>query len=424
MSEVISKTFQYGKHRFVAGLYWQPFYSKKDIKTLAKEVNASFSVEIRSTSSHRPSIVGFATTDINNELKNKAHLSLASIFLNFIRDYDDQSVNLDEYDIVGVVQLSDQYYQLIMISEGIIIKDIAGDQAFIRQEYDAALSMLKRTVKLVPNTSWSSDADAVLINLDLLFATKNLKQHTLKPLSVSAKQLLILLLILAIPFSGYMYYDHYKQIERQKLIAQAKAKQLKQEAEKTQIISTPWKEAPAAMSVWSACLDTFQKVNLYPTGWHYTAQGCNHAGVTISWDRYTGLISELLQVHPSAVVDVDGNKAVDNLAHANQLQPSNNDVSVEKLLTKAAAINRLNDDGQRFGLQVKIAAEKEKDLPGQPAKQSSVNVYQALNFEITTTLIPVHEVLNLLPKQGLVIDHFASKESGKWLIKGVLYVQS
>lgn len=420
-----SKTVELGKHRLVAGLYWQPFYNKKDVKTLAKEVKAQFLIQINSQAAHRPGAVGFPTREVSSELKRKTHYSFASMFLDYVLKFEHQgqSINLDDFDIVGVFELADELYQLIIISEGLIIKDAIGDFDFIHREYESTLSFLqKKTIKFVStqnSSDWSSDA--FNIEPQAIIDGVKLKNHRLSPLNVSTNQLLVIGLMLAVGYAGYAYYESYQQAEREKLIAIAKAKKAKQEAQAQTSIDMPWHKSPRAELVWRACNQTLEKVELYPAGWHYSALGCNDAGITVTWERSTGLVSSLLNEHPNAIVEVDGNKAVDNLVHSALLEPRSIPATADRLLNKRSAINHLNEIAQQYGLALKINSDKGSGLPGQNKKNNSA-VIGKVAFEIETKLLPVNNLLPKIPQPGLVVEHFASTDNDKWLIKGVLYV--
>lgn len=424
MNQEQSKTVELDKYRLVAGLYWQPFYNKKDVKTLAKEVKAQFLIQIGSQVAHRPGIVGFPTREVGTELKRKTHYAFASMFLDYVAKFDHQgqSINLDDFDVVGVFEFGDQF-QLVVISEGLIVKDVIGDFELIHGEYESALSFLqKKTVKFVSakeSSEWSSDA--YIIEPKTIIDNLQLKHHRLNSLNVSAKQLLLIGLILAIGYSGYAYYESYQQAERERLIAIAKAKKAKQEAQSKTSIDMPWHKSPKAEFIWQACSETLKNVDLYPAGWKYSAIGCNDAGITITWERTSGLVSSLLTKHPNALVEIDGNKAIDNIEHHNTLKPRSSAAESTQLLDKRSVIIQLNEMSQRYGLALKISSDKSASgLPGQ--NRSSSTVIEKINFEIETSLLPVSELLRKIPQPGLVVEHFASTENGKWLIKGVLYV--
>lgn len=425
MSQEQSKTLELDKYRLAVGLYWQPFYNKKDVKTLAKEVKAQFLIQINSQATHRPGIVGFPTREVTGDLKRKTHYAFASMFLDYVSKFEHQgqSINLDDLDVVGVFEFADQLFQLIIISEGLIIKDVIGDFELIHHEYEAALSFLqKKTVKFVSAqapSDWSSDA--FNIEPKTIIDGVQLKRHRLNSLNVSAKQLLLIGLILAIAYAGYSYYESYQQAERERLIAIAKAKKAKQEAQLKDSADMPWHKSPRAVSVWRACSQTLEKVELYPAGWHYSALGCNDNGITVTWERSSGLVSSLLAEHPNALVEIDGNKAIDNLVHDLPLEPRTTPAKANQLFDKRSTIIQLNEISQRYGLTLKISSDKtSKALPGQ--NNTSNTVVEKVNFEIETSLLPVGELLSKIPQPGLVVDHFASTENGKWLIKGVLYV--
>lgn len=418
MTEVETVSIQLGKNRFVAGLYWQPFYNKKDVKALAKEAHAAFSVEIKSRSSDRPSLVGFASKAQSKKLK-KRHYSLGSIVYEYALGQFEEPGLFNNSNIVAVLALPDDLFMLVMISEGLILKEVVGDQDAIRDELDSALGILQNTIKLVPDETWSSDGRVVIT--DDLIADIKLKSHALNPLSASSQQVLALVLMASLSIGGYLIYDQYQQAEYQRLLELAKERQKQNQQDVEVKVILPWEEKPEPKTLWIACEQTLSKINPYPIGWEYSAMGCNESGATVSWIRKFGLISHLLAVQPDAIVEHDGNKAIDNIPHPNKVPSRATPVKLDALLEKHQAINQINNIAQRFGFSLKVQASNSKDLPGQPNKAKAQ--YQIINIEITTSLLPVQDVLQLLPSPGLVIDQFATSEAGVWIIKGALYVR-
>lgn len=417
MTEAETLSIQIGKNRFVAGLYWQPFYNKKDVKTLAKEVHAAFSVEIKS-SSDRPGLVGFASKTHVKKFK-KRHYSLGSIIFNYALSLFEDQARFNDANIVAVLSLPDDLYMLVMMSEGLILKEVVGAQEIIRDELDAALGILQNTLKLVPDVSWSSDGHTVSID-DLIVDIK-LKQHALHPLSASPQQVLALLLMASMSIGGYFIYDHYQQAEYQRLLELAKEQQKHKQQETEVKVIHPWEDKVQPETLWTTCEHTFSRINAYPPGWEYSAIGCNQSGATVSWARELGLISDLLASHPNAIVEHDGNKAVDNILHTSEIENRLNPAKINELMEKHEAINYINNLAQKYGFDLKVQATHSNDLPGQPNKAKAQ--YHVINIEITTSLLPVNDVLQRLPKPGLVIEQFVSSEAGIWIIKGALYVR-
>lgn len=420
MTEVETVSIQIGKNRFIAGLYWQPFYNKKDVKTLAKEASAAFSVEIKSRSSERPGLVGFASKKQSKKFK-KRHYSLGSIAYEYASGLFDEPNRFNESNIVAVLALPepDDIFMLVMISEGLILKEVVGSQEIIRDELDSALGILQNTIKLVPDDSWSSDGH--IISIDDLIADIKLKPHALHPLSASPQQVLALLLMISMSIGGYLIYDHYQQAEYQRLLELAKERQKQKQQEEQVKVAYPWEEKPLPKVIWAACEKTISKINPYPVGWEYSAMGCNQSGATVSWVREFGLVADLLSAHPEAIVEHDGNKAVDNIQHAEEIQHRTHPAKLDNLMSKHDAINHINNLAQSYGFNLKIQATNSKELPGQPNKPKPQ--YQVINIEVTTSLLPVQDVLQLLSSPGLVIDQFATSEAGVWIIKGALYVR-
>ncbi|MBE0471430.1 MAG: type 4b pilus protein PilO2 [Methyloprofundus sp.] len=418
MAEVETVSIQLGKNRFVAGLYWQPFYNKKDVKTLAKEAHAAFSVEIKSRSSDRPSLVGFASKAQSKKLK-KRHYSLGSIVYEYALGLFEEPGLFNNSNIVAVLALPDDLFMLVMISEGLILKEVVGDQDAIRDELDSALGILQNTIKLVPDETWSSDGRVVIT--DDLIADIKLKSHALNPLSASSQQVLSLVLMASLSIGGYLIYDQYQQAEYQRLLELAKERQKQNQQDVEVKVILPWEEKPEPKTLWAACEKTFSKINPYPVGWKYSAMGCNESGATVSWIREFGLVADLLSAHPEAVVEHDGNKAVDNIQHAEEAQHRTQPAKLDNLMRKHEAINRINNLAQTYGFDLKVQAANAKDLPGQLNKPTAQ--HQIINIEITTSLLPVQNVLQLLTSPGLVIDQFATSETGVWIIKGALYVR-
>ncbi|MBE0469818.1 MAG: type 4b pilus protein PilO2 [Methyloprofundus sp.] len=410
------------KNRYVAGLYWQPFYTKKDVKTLAKEVDAPFAITLESRASNKPGLVGFASKDCAKEL-SRQHYSIGSMFFTYARNTLNDPAAFNDANIVGVIELPEDQFLLVMISEGLIIREMIGNRDQIKQEYESALSILQQAVKFVSDASWSTEGRHV--TLAQLIETATLKEHALKPLTVTLGQAIALLMMVALPFGAWVAFEHYQNMQRQTLIEQARQVQVQPVAAQKEKFIAPWANKPTPLQLWENCDVTLRGVQLHPSGWHYTALGCNEKGATVTWSRMGGLVENLLYHHPNAVIDLDGNRAVHNLSHQSIVQAADktHDVKIDDLLGKHDAISYLNNQSQRYGFQLNISTSNNRQgLPGQPGQPTPEQI-QPMSIEIQTHLLSVDVILALLPPSGLVIESFASSEPGKWIIKGVLYVR-
>lgn len=408
----------WGKYKFAAGVYWQPYSSRKELLNLAKEVSAYLKVELKSSDTTRPNLAGFIAKD---ELPKSGKIySLGATVYNFVSSQMNfLAKDLNAESVIAILQVTEDKYVLLIICEGVIVKEIIGNKLLIKDEFEAALSLFQNAIKFVPNDEWSANAHSISF-ADL--SEIKFKKHLFKKVSIDTKDFLTI--GVAIGFIAISYFGFNSWQSSQNKSVEFQGFNQSDQLESQEII-IPWEGKPKADAVWAACKNTFQN-NLAdsPFGWKMVAIGCSPAGATASWQREKGFVEDLLSKYSDAAVDLDGNKAVKNIIHEVYANKSIY-TDLSSLLDKKELITYLNNQSQKYRFRLSMQAKPGAELPGQDINKPES--YSIIEFEITTTLLPIEKVLSMLPEHGVVISSFKSSSihsSEGWQIKGDIYVKS
>lgn len=418
----LSQTFEFGKHTFVSGLFWQPLPGasnrdrKAELRQMAEE--QGFDLCVQRTSGTPQAGFGAASDGLKAGMLSVAAMVSKSL----------EVANRDR-SFLCAMQVPDGRWIYVAQRDGVLLHDgdVLGDEASIHSRMMTDLSLAEWQTVFAPD-AWGF-ADSVERHLEDLLPRHNdqisiKKWWELRPIHSRSldftainPKFLLLLLIPALLVGGYYFWDQYRLKKELEELARQEAELAAQR--EVAVAEQPWKkEAPAAYFV-AACDSALSQVKTFwPGNWTPVDVVCADRSLVINWVRQNdGWVDQIRKLEPQAEVAIDGNRAT--LSLPLELPGGQDDtLPVEK-------DRRLNllDFAQRYNFQLNLKNPTNPVL-GQP--QMADPGWKALEWTLTDLPLAPATILPEFNGPGLRIKQMHLTFSGstmKWTLEGMQYVQ-
>lgn len=179
----------------------------------------------------------------------------------------------------------------------------------------------------------------------------------------------------------------------------------------------PWGKAPAPLGVAQACVEHLG--HLTAGGWTLSDYGCGPDQVRYGWTRQESTVELLLAQVPGAAVDVGG----DTASYALPLSlPARRD---EALLTAQTLLPALQSRMQMMGLGLKLGmAPPPPPPPPAPdgTQGTAAPTWHTYTYSISSGALSPLEIASILNVPGVQLDKL-SYRAGSWFLEGVIYAK-
>lgn len=415
--------------QFVAGLFWQPLSEaangekQKEIKNLAKELTLELYVLRHSTID----CVGFTNP---SETVKHGFSSAAAVVSKTLE------IELGAKDFIVVTQLESGHWFYVAQRDGLILPD--GDKVFASE--DEARSRLLEDLSLgdwsltiapaIWGVSKSTERDFIsmiprnnkgkvtshkwwkLKNVD---SNKEIARH-------KGKILLALIVFAGLGFGVHTYKTFVQNKEMQE--AEAAAKAMMAQQNQLSIVVHPWKNLPVASVMLDSCNKSLEGVRLFPGNWELTSVNCSNGNLTVAWKPKgsTGWISHLKEIHPNAMISLDGSIAsiVKSLGEMQVGSDEPIQVENERLVEMYSAAQRY---GFKFSVTPVVASAP--PLPGQENAPVPQKDWNEINWKAEGIELPSIVLAGLSGNGFRMTGMSATFQNGKfiWAMEGNQYVK-
>lgn len=415
--------------QFVSGLFWQPLAEssngdkKNEIKSLSSELKLELYV-LRNTTI---SCVGFTNPD---EVVNYDQCSIAAIV--------SKTLEIEEgaNDFIFVTRMYDGQWIYISQRDGLILPD--GDKVYPSEDAARARMLEDMSVgdwsTIIAPSIWgirqSSERtfESMLprnakgkIKVHKWWKLKNIDSN--KELARHKGKIIASLLLVAATGLGF---NQYQEIQHQKEMAaaEAAAREMMKLQNQQAVTLHPWKDMPLSTDLLHACMEAISTVRLFPGNWDLVSANCSSNLLTVSWkpQAINGWIEHLKQIHPNALISLDG-----SLASVTKPLTGFKTGVDEEVLPENVRLVEMYSAAQRYGFKfiVTPAAPAVQALPGQEAATVTQKDYNEINWKAENITFP-EVVLSGLSGNGLRLTAMNAKwQNGKfiWTMEGIQYVK-
>jgi hypothetical protein len=426
-----SHLIQFGKYRFVCGLFWQslsrPRELSKEAAELAKKVGCDLVVLRQAYSTAQ---AGFLQSGTQASRASQYSLA-AAVASKLARDgahYDGE--NQPVHNWLAAFRLPDGQWAYFAVRDGNFLPngDFLGSQeeVFERLHGDYGLggwNMVIGDAELEHYGfhNFSEKKIEALLGLSEQGRLKVEAGWRLRPVHarLSPRALMLVagggvVVALALAFGWTQYQAHLARVraaEEAELLRQAELRRAMLAAPQ------PWVKAPTPLGVAQACMAHL--THLTPGGWALSDYGCGPGQARYAWTREYSTVALLLAQVPGAVIDAGG----DTASYAQPLSlPARPD---EALLTAQALLPALQSRMQLMGLGLKLAIAPAPPPPPPAPDSTQGTVAPAWNTYTYTvspgTMSPL-EVASMLSAPGVQLDKLRYR-AGSWILEGVIYAK-
>ena len=424
---------QFGKHKFICGLFWQslsrPRELLKEAKELALKVDSDLMVLRKD---HATAQAGFAHS--RDGLRRNMYSLGAVVSKTMAMEgatYDGRKQAVHNW--LGAFKLNDGKWAYFAVRDANFLPN--GDFAGSKEE---VLDRLHGDYGLGGWNVVIGDAELEKYGFhnfntkkieDLLPHKKNgqIRIHRWWSLTPVKSQItvpvivLFLLLVAALAAAanyGWTQYQRKKQEqERDAAIAAARQKMFGGAAAAS--LPHPWKTQVLPAQLLTECQREFG--HLTAGGWSLSEYECNGSGAKLSWIRQESNIDYLLAEIPGASIDPDGNRA--SLAVPIKFSSGQDD----KLLGYKQVVEPLMSSLQLIGIVPRIS----KVIPPPPAPKTALGSsepepprpdWDTYSFQFNAGSMPPYELIPQFNQAGIRINKL-SYRGGDWTVEGNVYVK-
>lgn len=413
---------------FVLGLFWQPLSGvtpserSKEVRALATELSFDLSV-IRSASMH---CSGFAKS---SQVLRPGTFSAAACV--------SKTLEVEEQvrDFIFVSPLPSGFWMYVAQRDGAILPD--GDMAFASEDGARARLLEHMSLgdwpKVIAPAIWGVRGATERTFEDILPKGRNGKIKIHKwwrlvwvnrrraAVSLHAGKFLIAGVLIAATAGGGVFYKKWKA-EKDAAAAAAAAIQL-DEAGVPLPPEHPWKSQPQARDFLVACMGVLSSQRLFPGNWDVSNVECREGNLVVSWvPRFGGWIKHLKEIHPTAMVAMDGSAA--SVSAALPQLPVGQD---EPAPIENDRLVAMYSTAQAYGVPFTAAAAASVDAPALPGQEvtASIQDWKEIGWRAEGVSFP-EAVLAALDGPGFRMSALSAKwQNGKfvWTMEGIQYVR-
>jgi hypothetical protein len=418
---------QFGKHRFVCGLFWQslsrPRELRKEAVELARHIDLDLMVLRRE---HGSAQAGFANT------AEGAQRGMASLAAAIAQTITSKGIVVEgrqqaAHNWLGAFKLPDgKWAYFAMRDENFLPNgDFAGtkEEVLERLHGDYGLGGWNLIIgdKELADQGFHNFLAESIENLMPRRGKGRIKVQRswlLEPVDPKARWKrfalagLAVCAVAAVAAAGWTYHKHKKDEEERARALELARRQIGAGGSQA---PHPWRQKPLPEALARACIDKF--VHLAPGGWSLDEYVCDASQSRYVWSRGNSNVEYLLQDRPGAVVELSGDKASYwepvqlTGGHDDTLQPSK-----EILMPLLARF-------QAIGLSVKVAALPPPPTPPEAEKNPAlVPDWQTFSLAVGAQGVPPVEIAAMFTEPGIRLEKL-SYRGGEWLIEGVVYAK-
>ena len=419
---------QFGKHRFVCGLFWQslsrPRELRKEAIELARTINLDLMVIRKDQGSAQAGYAHTADGAAIGMLSLGAAIAQNIASKGIFIDGRHQSVN----NWLGAFKLPDGKWAYFAMRDESFLPD--GDFAGTREEVLERLNgdyglggwniilgdkelegqgfhnfVEERIENLLPKSRGGR------IKVQRWWALAPVERHlTWKHAAIAAAAV-------AVTAAGVVGWQIYQKQQKE-----AQEREAAMEAARNKLANgeigeprRPWPAKPKPAELARACVERFKE--LTPGGWNLEEYSCDAAQTSYKWTRGDSTVANLLGAVPNAVVELNGDKA--SYWEPLKLQGSED----EELEQAKPLLMSLLSRFQALGLDLDITSVPPPPPPPNADKNAIPKPsWQTFNLKLKSQGVPPGQIATELSQAGVRLEKL-SYRSGEWLIEGVIYAK-
>jgi hypothetical protein len=424
-----SHIIQFGKNRFVCGLFWQslsrPRELVKEAAELARKIDCDLVVLRREYSTAQAGFIQGA-----GAARQQLYSLAAAVSAKLARDganYDGE--NQPVHNWLAAFRLPDERWAYFAVRDANFLPngDFSGskDEVFERLHGDYGLGGWNLVIgdaelehygfhnfseKRIEDLLGHSDEAPVKVQKAWLLRPA---QARLAPKTVAIAGAACLAAALALAF-GWKLYQAHKAGARAAEEAEV-LRQVELHRGAVAALPRPWIGTPAPLSLAQACVDRF--FHLTAGGWSLLDYSCSPNQVRYAWARQDSTVGFLLAQVPEAQIDASGNSAT----YLVGLQlPARAD---EMLLTSRQLLPAIQSRLQLMNLGLRLAAPAPLQAPAPGGADGTIQPgWNTYSYSIGSIGISPLEVASILSAPGIRLDKL-SYHAGLWSMEGMIYAK-
>lgn len=424
-----SHLIQFGKYRFVCGLFWQslsrPRELRKEAAELAKKVGCDMVVLRQEYSTAQAGLL-----HSGGAASRAGQYSLAAaVASKLARDgasYDGE--NQPVHNWLAAFRLPDEQWVYFAVRDANFLPngDFLGskEEVFERLHGDYGLGGWNMVIgdAELEDYGFHNFAEKKIEELLGLNGKGKMRVEAgwmLRPVQTRLLRKTQLAIVGGIAFVVLASLFGWTQYQARLASAQAaeQAELQRQAAQRRAALAAPpqpWVHAPSALSVAQACVQHLQHQTA--GGWMLSEYGCGPGQVRYAWTRQDATVDLLLAHMPAATIDIGGDLATYVLPLSLPARGEETLIAAEKLLP--ALQSRL----QLIGVSLKLSF-----VPPPPPSPDGANGtlapdWRTYAYSIGSGAMPPLEVAAVLGAPGVQLDKL-SYRAGSWFLEGVIHAK-
>ncbi len=413
---------EFGKRRFVSGLFWQALSDPRHVMAEVRRVGKSMDFDLYVLTRQSVPQVGFGAHEDGAE---RGLLSLAMAIEEGVR----RSGVAGNW--LGAFSLGNETYAYVAVRDDAILpeSDFAGPQEAVRNRMEQDFGIGGWDVVFAPQ-SWGFSASQERAAIEFLSddggKIRWQKGWALEPLDrkLPLVPMLGALAAIALGAGGFAYWKSSADAQ-ERLAALEATKRVREAMQHAQALPSarqgprPWAAAPLPAEFIAGCVRGMGGLLYESGGWSLSGVSCADTGISFVWERSRSTIPMLHRAVPDARVDVSGDKAM-LTRPLSGIRPGGE----EPLLGDQEAISAFASAFQASGIDLRLTANPAPvRLPGSEVKPPPQD-WKVMKFLITSKLDP----LSLAPYfkvPGARVKRISGKGASSidWTVEGELYAR-